>query len=61
MADKVINLPDRVVLGNDIHFPAYGSDSIISQVMFVTGKRGSGKSWTAAVIMEEYERLGLQW
>jgi hypothetical protein len=60
MADKVINLPDRVVLGNDIHFPAYGSDSIISQVMFVTGKRGSGKSWTAAVIMEEYERLGLQ-
>ncbi len=60
MAEKVINLPDRVVLGNDIHFPAYGSDSIISQVMFVTGKRGSGKSWTAAVIMEEYERLGLQ-
>ena len=54
MAEKVINLPDRVVLGNDIHFPAYGSDSIISQVMFVTGKRGSGKSWTAAVIMEEY-------
>ena len=32
MADKVINLPDRVVLGNDIHFPAYGSDSIILQV-----------------------------
>ena len=60
MADSVVNLPDRVVLGKDIHFPAYGSDSIISQVMFVTGKRGSGKSWTAAVIMEEYERLGLQ-
>ena len=60
MADQVVNPPDRVVLGKDIHFPAYGSDSIISQVMFVTGKRGSGKSWTAAVIMEEYERLGLQ-
>ena len=60
MTDSIVNLPDRVVLGKDIHFPAYGSDSIISQVMFVTGKRGSGKSWTAAVIMEEYERLGLQ-
>lgn len=57
---EVIDLPDRVVLGKDIHFPAYGSDSIISQVLFVTGKRGSGKSWTAAVIMEEYHRLGLQ-
>ncbi len=60
MTDRVVSLPDRVVLGKDIHFPAYGSDSIISQVMFITGKRGSGKSWTAAVVMEEYERLGLQ-
>ena len=57
---EIVDLPDRVVLGKDIHFPAYGSDSIISQVLFVTGKRGSGKSWTAAVIMEEYHRLGLQ-
>jgi hypothetical protein len=28
--------------------------------MFISGKRGSGKSYTAAVLMEEYERLGLQ-
>ena len=32
----------------------------IYQVSFVTGMRGSGKSWTAGVLMEEFERLGLQ-
>ena len=47
-------------MGQDIHFSAYGDDSLISQVLFITGKRGSGKSWTAAVLMEEFARLGLQ-
>lgn len=58
--DKLQDPADAILLGKDIHFPAYGNDSIVSQVMFVTGKRGSGKSWTAAVIMEEFARLGLQ-
>lgn len=51
---------DNVVLGKNLHLPAYGTDSIISTVIFVTGKRGSGKSWTTAVMMEEFNRLGLQ-
>ncbi len=50
----------QVILGKNLHFPAYGEDSIISTVFFVTGKRGSGKSWTTAVMMEEFNRLGLQ-
>jgi hypothetical protein len=58
--EKLQDPADAILLGKDIHFPAYGNDSIVSQVMFVTGKRGSGKSWTAAVIMEEFARLGLQ-
>jgi len=57
---KLEDPPDRVLLGQDIHFSAYGDDSLISQVLFITGKRGSGKSWTAAVLMEEFARLGLQ-
>jgi hypothetical protein len=51
---------DRVFLGPGIDFPAYGGNSIISNVLFVTGKRGSGKSWSTAVMMEEFNRLGLQ-
>ena len=51
---------DRVFLGNGIDFPAYGGNSVISNVLFVTGKRGSGKSWSTAVMMEEFNRLGLQ-
>ena len=50
----------QVVLGKHLHLPAYGEDSVISSVFFVTGKRGSGKSWTTAVMMEEFNRLGLQ-
>ena len=50
----------KVILGKNLHFPAYGEDSIISTVLFVTGKRGSGKSWTTAVMLEEFNRLGLQ-
>lgn len=52
--------PKQVVLGKTLHLPAYGEDSVISSVFFVTGKRGSGKSWTTAVMMEEFNRLGLQ-
>jgi len=50
----------KVILGKNLHFPAYGEDSIISTVLFVTGKRGSGKSWTTAVMLEQFNRLGLQ-
>ena len=52
--------PKQVVLGKFLHLPAYGEDSVISSVFFVTGKRGLGKSWTTAVMMEEFNRLGLQ-
>ena len=50
----------RVILGKNLNFPAYGEDSIVSTVFFITGKRGSGKSWTTAIMMEEFNRLGLQ-
>ena len=46
----------EVVLGENISFPAYGDRSLSSQVVFVTGKRGSGKSWTTGVMMEELEK-----
>ena len=59
-----LSLPEvdrqKVVLGRHLQFPAYGEESVISSVFFITGKRGSGKSWTAAVMMEEFNRLGLQ-
>lgn len=51
---------DEICLGRKLRFPAYGEDSLISNVLFVTGKRGSGKSFTAGVMMEEFHRLGLQ-
>lgn len=59
-AGAIINHPDKVTMGRKLLFPAYGKDSLVSQVMFITGKRGSGKSWSAAVMMEEFDRLGLQ-
>jgi len=55
-----ITKADHVCLGQKLTFPAYGEDSLISNVLFITGKRGSGKSWTAGVMMEEFHRLGLQ-
>jgi hypothetical protein len=51
---------DEICLGRKLRFPAYGEDSLISNVLFITGKRGSGKSFTAGVMMEEFHRLGLQ-
>ena len=50
----------EIVLGENISFPAYGDRSLSSQVVFVTGKRGSGKSWTTGVMMEELEKADLQ-
>jgi hypothetical protein len=50
----------EIVLGDTISFPAYGDKSLSSQVVFVTGKRGSGKSWTTGVMMEEMEKADLQ-
>ena len=40
-----ISKADYVCLGQKLTFPAYGEDSLISNVLFITGKRGSGKSW----------------
>ena len=57
---STITKADHVCLGQKLTFPAYGEDSLISNVLFITGKRGSGKSWTAGVMMEEFHRLGLQ-
>ncbi len=53
----VINENENIVLGNQISFPL----KFLYQVIFVGGKRGSGKSYTAGVMMEELERLGLQY
>ena len=47
---------DRIVLGGGIEFPL----EIVYNKMFITGKTGSGKSWTCGVLMEEFERTGLQ-
>jgi hypothetical protein len=47
---------ENVCLGTKIVLPL----ELLYQVMFISGKRGSGKSYTAAVLMEEFERLGLQ-
>lgn len=52
-----INENENIVLGNQISFPL----KFLYQVIFVGGKRGSGKSYTAGVMMEELERLGLQY
>ncbi len=53
---KEINPNETISLGSRINFPL----KLLYQVMFISGKRGSGKSYTGAVLMEEYERLGLQ-
>ena len=46
----------NIILGDNIGFPL----ELIYQVLFIGGKRGSGKSYTAGVMMEEFNRLGLQ-
>lgn len=46
----------NIILGSRIHFPL----ELIYQVVFIGGKRGSGKSYSSAVVMEEFNRLGLQ-
>jgi len=51
-----LNSNETICLGSKIALPL----ELLYQVMFVSGKRGSGKSYTAAVLMEEFERLGLQ-
>ncbi len=45
-----------ISLGSKFSFPL----ELIYQVIFVGGKRGSGKSWSSAVMMEEFNRHGLQ-
>ena len=54
------NKTGEIVLGENLKFPAYGEKSLSSQVVFVTGKRGSGKSWTTGVMLEEMEKADLQ-
>jgi len=46
----------NIIMGSRIHFPL----ELIYQVVFIGGKRGSGKSYSSAVVMEEFNRLGLQ-
>jgi len=50
------NKYENIIFGKHIGFPL----ELIYQVIFVGGKRGSGKSYTAGVMMEEFNRLGLQ-
>ena len=41
---KLQDPPDRVLLGKDIHFSAYGDDSLISQVdLFITSLQDAGR------------------
>ena len=47
---------DKIVLGGGIEFPL----ELVYNKLFITGKTGSGKSWTCGVLMEEFERTGLQ-
>jgi len=47
---------DRILLGGGIEFPL----ELVYNKLFITGKTGSGKSWTCGILMEEFERLGLQ-
>ena len=54
--DESVDEQNSVVFGKKINFPL----KFLYQVIFVGGKRGSGKSWTAGVMMEELNRLGLQ-
>ena len=54
------NKSGEIVLGENLSFPAYGEKSLSSQVVFITGKRGSGKSWTTGVMLEEMEKADLQ-
>ena len=54
---EAISEQDNIILSNQISFPL----KFLYQVIFVGGKRGSGKSYTAGVMMEELERLGLQY
>ena len=50
------NKYENIVFGDNIGFPL----ELIYQVLFIGGKRGSEKSYTAGVMMEEFNRLGLQ-
>ena len=54
--EESVDEHNSVVFGKKINFPL----KFLYQVIFVGGKRGSGKSWTAGVMMEELNRLGLQ-
>jgi hypothetical protein len=54
---EAVNEHENIVLGSQITFPL----KFLYQVIFIGGKRGSGKSYTAGVMMEELERLGLQY
>ena len=55
-SDETVDEYNNVIFGNKINFPL----KFLYQVIFIGGKRGSGKSWTAGVMMEELNRLGLQ-
>ena len=56
LEDNSENSKEMVQIGTKFKFPL----EIIYQVLFVGGKRGSGKSWSSAVLMEEFNRHGLQ-
>ena len=46
----------QIILSDNIRFPL----ELVYQVAFIGGKRGSGKSYSSGVMMEEFNRLGLQ-
>jgi hypothetical protein len=54
--DKVVFADMSLGQPADLHFPL----DFIRDKAFLTGMTGSGKSWTAGLLMEEINRVGLQ-
>ncbi len=55
-ADEIILSSTELGQPADLHFPL----DFVREKIFLTGITGSGKSWTGGLIMEEINRVGLQ-
>jgi hypothetical protein len=55
-ADEIILASTALGQPADLHFPL----DFVREKIFLTGITGSGKSWTGGLIMEEINRVGLQ-
>ena len=55
-ADEIVLASTSLGQPADLHFPL----DFVREKIFLTGITGSGKSWTGGLIMEEINRVGLQ-